>query len=44
MTPRNVEEFDIWVFDAPDLIASVVPPRAPWSPAVENYQLDEPAD
>ena len=44
MTPRNVEDFDIWVFEARDLIASVVPLRAPWSAAVENYQLDEPAD
>jgi hypothetical protein len=44
MTPRNVEDFDIWVFEARDLVASVVPIKAPWSAAVENYQLDEPAD
>jgi len=44
MTPRNVEDFDIWVFEASDLLASVVPIQAPWAAAVENYQLDEPAD
>jgi hypothetical protein len=44
MTPRNVEDFDIWVFEARDLVASVVPVQEPWSAAVENYQLNEPAD
>lgn len=44
MTPNNVEDFDVWVFEARDLVASVVPLQAPWSAAVENYQLDEPAD
>lgn len=44
MTPRNVEDFDIWVFEARDLLASIVPIQAPWRAAVENYQLDEPAD
>jgi len=44
MTPGNVEDFDIWVFNARDLIASVVPCLAPWSTVVENYEVDEPAD
>ena len=44
MTPGNVEDFDIWVFEARDLMAWVVPNQAPWAAAVENYQLDEPAD
>lgn len=44
MTPNNVEDFDVWVFEARDLVASVVLLHAPWSAAVENYQLDEPAD
>lgn len=44
MTPRNVEDFDIWIFEARDLLASVVPIQAPWAAALENYQLDEPAD
>ena len=44
MTPNNVEEFDIWVFEARDLVTSVVQIHAPWSAAVEDYQLDEPAD
>jgi hypothetical protein len=45
MTPRNVEDFDIWIFEARDSLASVVVPiQAPWAAAVENYQLDEPAD
>ena len=44
MTPRNVEDFDIWVFEARDLVVSVVQIQAPWSATVENYQLDEPSD
>jgi hypothetical protein len=44
MTPRNVEDFDIWIYDAHGLVASVVSIHAPWNAAVENYQLDEPAD
>jgi hypothetical protein len=44
MTPNNVEEFDIWVFEARDLVTSVVQIHAPWSAAVEDYQFDEPAD
>jgi hypothetical protein len=44
MTPRNVEDFEIWVFEARDLVASIVPIQAPWHASVENYQLDEPAD
>ena len=44
MTPRNVEDFDIWVLKARDLVAWVVPVQEPWSASVENYQLDEPAD
>ncbi len=44
MMPGNVEEFDVWVFEARDLVASIVPIQAPWHASVENYQLDEPAD
>lgn len=44
MTPRNVEDFDIWVFEARDLVVSVVQIHAPWCGTVENYQLDEPSD
>jgi hypothetical protein len=44
MTPRNVDDFDIWIFDARDLVISVVQIQAPWNTSVENYQLDEPAD
>ena len=44
MTPWNVENFDIWIFEARDLVASVVPLQAPWSAAVENYHLDEPTE
>ena len=44
MTPRNVEDFEIWVFDARDLLASIVPIQAPSRAVVESYQLDEPAD
>ena len=44
MTPWNVDGFDIWIFEARDLVASVVPLQEPWRATVENYQLDEPAD
>ena len=44
MTPENVDDFDIWVFKARDLVASVIPLQAPWSMVVENYEVDEPAD
>ncbi|UWZ85204.1 hypothetical protein [Occallatibacter riparius] len=44
MTPGNVDGFDIWIFEARDLVASVVPLQEPWRATVENYQLDEPAD
>ena len=44
MTPRNVEDFDIWIYEARGLVASVIPIHAPWNAAVENYQIAEPAD
>jgi len=44
MTPRNVEDFDIWVFQAHELVVSVFQLQAPWSTVVENYEVDEPAD
>ena len=44
MTPGNVDDFDIWVLEAHDLVAWVVPIHSPSSAVVENYSLDEPAD
>lgn len=44
MGPWNVENFDIWIFEARELVVSVVPLQAPWRTAVENYRLDEPTE
>jgi len=35
MNSENVEEFDVWIFDARDLIVSAVPDHAPWSAIAE---------
>lgn len=39
MTAENVEQFDVLVFDARDLVVSVVPHRAPSRAAMENYAI-----
>jgi hypothetical protein len=41
MNAENVEEFDVWIFDSQDLVASVVPHQAPWRAMTEQYQLSE---
>jgi hypothetical protein len=39
MTPENVEEFDVRIFDSRDLVVSIVPLRAPWGTTAENYEI-----
>ena len=39
MNAQNVNEFDIWIFDSEDLVASVVPHRAPESATTEDYEM-----
>lgn len=41
MSVGNVEEFDVWIFDSRDLVASVVPQHAPWSATTEEYDIDQ---
>lgn len=41
MTPENVEEFDVLVFDSCDLVVSVVPLRAPSSTTAEYYEIGQ---
>lgn len=43
MTSENVDEFEVWVFDASDLVISVIPVHASWNASTENYSLDEPS-
>jgi hypothetical protein len=43
MTSGNVDEFEVWVFDASDLVVSVIPIQAPWNASSENYSLDSPS-
>ena len=41
MTVENVEEFDVWIFDSQDLVASVVHHYAPWSATTEEYEINQ---
>ena len=43
MTAENVEYFDVRIFDARDLVVSVVPLGAPWQATAENYELSQPS-
>ncbi|HSZ16241.1 MAG: hypothetical protein WBV28_02995 [Terracidiphilus sp.] len=40
MTAANVEEFDVWVFNARNLVVAVLPVQAPWNAATENYEIN----
>jgi hypothetical protein len=40
MTAANVEEFDVWVFNASNLVVTVLPVQAPWNAATENYEIN----
>ena len=41
MSVENVEEFDVWIFDAQHLVVSVVPHCAPANAIAEEYELGE---
>jgi len=41
MNAENVEEFDVWIFDSKDLVVSVIPHRAPWKVAIEDYGISQ---
>ena len=43
MTPENVEEFDVRIFESPDLVISVALTRSPWSVFAENYDVRQSA-
>ena len=43
MTAENVEQFDVWIFDSSELVASVIPIDAPWNARAESYVLTEQA-
>lgn len=43
MRVENVEEFDIRILDASDLIVTVVPLQAPWNATAEEYHLNQSA-
>jgi hypothetical protein len=44
MNAENVDEFDAWIFDARDLIVSVVPRHAPWSAMTEENKISRTRD
>jgi len=41
MTVENVEDFDVWIFDSADLVASVVPHVDPSKATTESYEICE---
>lgn len=41
MRVENVEEFDVWIFDAHDLVVSVVPHDSPLKAATETYEIEQ---
>jgi hypothetical protein len=41
MSSGNVDEFDIRILDARDLVVSVVPIRAPWNAHSESYEVSD---
>jgi hypothetical protein len=43
MTSGTVDQFDIWIFDASDLVVSVIPIQAPWDAKSENYDISDAA-
>ena len=43
MRAENVEEFDVRIFDARDLVVSIVPLQAPWGATAEEYPLNQSA-
>jgi hypothetical protein len=41
MNAENVEQFDVWIFEARDLIVSVIPLHAPSKVTAESYEIRE---
>ena len=41
MSAENVEEFDILIFESRDLLVSIIPRRAPWKLATEDYEISQ---
>jgi hypothetical protein len=41
MSIGSVEEFDVWIFDSPDLVVSVVPHQAAWRATTEKYEISQ---
>jgi hypothetical protein len=39
MSVANVDEFDVLISDAPDLVVSVIPHHAPWNATNEEYDI-----
>jgi hypothetical protein len=40
MTAENVEQFDVWIFDSSELVASVIPIDAPWNAKAGKLRVD----
>lgn len=41
MTAENVNQFDIWIRNAENLVVSIVPVDAPWAAVSESYEIDQ---
>ena len=41
MSAANVEEFDVWIFEADDLVISVIPVHAPSNVKLETYEISK---
>lgn len=41
MSPEDVENFDVWIFDSQDLVVSVIPLHAPLNARTENYEISQ---
>ena len=41
MSAENVEKFDVWIFEAQDLVISVIPLHAPESVKIEKYEISQ---
>ena len=41
MNAENVEQFDVWIFEAQSLVVFVIPLRSPLNVTTENYEFIE---
>lgn len=44
MTAENVNEFDVWIHDARELVLSITPICPPRSASTEIYNIDQQSD